>query len=220
MALLTAANLALYVGVSESNGDLTAVAASVDYGIKAYLGWDPEVSNYTEYLDGTGTQEIVLDCPPVPLEVQDVYLDPDRLFTSDTLLTADEDYVQRRNGTDGLGVLVRLNNVWPASQRASLGRLAATLAHRQGVIEVTYTTDNTAALAAATMAARMEGTALYLSYVNGGGMGLVTNDSMDGASIGITLRTRPGQRPNSRDSFASPMVASMLDPFAKIRTAR
>lgn len=220
MPLVTASSLALQLGVPESNGDLTAVAAAVNSKIKAYLGWDVEVSSYTEYLDGTGAAELVLDSPPVPVSVTTVHEDRNRVFGSDTLLTAGTNYVQRKNGTVGLGVLVRIGAVWPWMSRPSVGRLAAVLAPNQGVVKVVYTTTNTDALAVATMAARMEGKALYDAYTAGGGIGVVTNDGMDGASIGITLRDRPGKRPNSRDNFVSPLVADMLTPWAKIFTPR
>jgi hypothetical protein len=220
MALVTASQLALQLGVSEANGNLTRIAAAVSSAVVAYLGWNPETSSYTEYLDGTGGNLLTLDSPPVPIAVTAVYEDRDKVFGSDTLLTADDDYSQRKNGTDGLGVLVRLGTTWPYAVRGAVGRLAGTVQHEQGCVKCTYTTTNTDALAAAQQAARIEGAALYNLEVSGAGLGIVTSDSMDGASVSVQGRVRPGQRPNSRDGFVSPYVAGMLDVWAKIRVAR
>lgn len=220
MALLTGANLGLQLGVSESNGDLTAIAADVCVQIIAYLGWDPETTSYTDYLDGTGGDWIKLDCPPVPITISSVYLDLDRAFGSDTLLAVGTDYIQKKNGSVGLGSLQRIGTCWPYGLRGAVNRLSPTIQAMPNVIKVSYTVDAAAALSAAQMAARLEGQAVYNANSGGGGVGLVTNDSMDGATIGLTMRQRAGERPNSADGFTSPLVAPRLNPWAKVRRPR
>lgn len=220
MALVTAADLATQLSVTEAGGNLTRLAASASASIKAYLGWDPEINSYTEYLDGTGGTLLTLDAPPVPITVTAVYEDRERAFAAASLLTVETDYVQRKNGTDGLAVVVRVGTVWPYTVRGAVGRLAGTVQHLPGVVKITYTTDNSAALAVAQDAARIEGAAKFNLEVSGAGLGIVTSDSMDGASVSVQGRQRAGARPNSRDGFVSPYVAAMLDPFAKIRMGR
>jgi hypothetical protein len=223
MALITLAVLKAKIGIADAtttyDTELSAIIDAATYQIQAYLGYDPEATSYTEYLDGTGGKEVVLDCPPVPVSVTAVYEDRERDFGSDTLLTAEEDYVQRKNGSVGLGVIVRLNTVWPFYARREVDRLASTVQSAEGVIKVAYTATNTLVLAVAKRAAQLECQAAW-SAAGAGGLGVVTGAGMDGASVTISQTQKAQRRADSADGFVSPLVAGMLSPFAKIKTGR
>ena len=223
MALVTRSQIKAKLGIADAtttyDDEIDAIISSATYQIQQYLGYDSEATSYTEYLDGTGGKEVVLDCPPLPVSVTAVYEDWERAFGSDTLLTAESDYIQRKNGSVGLGVLVRLPTVWPFQARREVDRLASTVQSAEGVIKVTYTATNTAVLAAAKRAAQLECTAAW-NASGSFGLGVVTGDNMDGAGVTVSQVQKAQRRADSADGFVSPLVAPMLSPFAKIKTGR
>lgn len=227
MAIVTRSQIKAKLGIADAtttyDDEIDAIISTTTYQIQKYLGYDPEDTTFTtgrtEYLDGTGGKEIVLDCPPVPVSVSAVYEDWERAFGSDTLLTAGDDYIQRKNGADGLGVLVRLPTVWPFQGRREVDRLAATAQSAEGVIKVTYTATVAGALAVAKRAAQLECTAAW-NAAGSFGLGVVTGDNMDGAGVTVSQVQKAQRRADSADGFVSPLVAGMLSPFAKIKTGR
>lgn len=100
MALVTLAAFQLQVGVGPlgSSADQSFLDAA-DAAVKRYIHWDPERSERTEYLDGTGISEIVLPGLPVDQVVSEVRFDGNggygqvpNSFGSDTILTQGVSY--------------------------------------------------------------------------------------------------------------------------------
>jgi hypothetical protein len=224
MALLSVSTLKTKLGISSSDHDteLGQIISAATYLIQAYLGYDPEATSYTDELDATGGDVLALDAPPLPVaSVTSVYVDTavPRAFGSDTLLTADEDYQLRKNGASGRPELVRLNAKWPFRVVREVGRLSGTVQPEPRSVKVTYTVTNTTVLAVATRACMLECLAAW-NAGNSSGLGVVTSDSMDGASVTISQVQKAQRRPDSADGFTSPLVAAMLSPYAKIKTGR
>lgn len=224
MALLTLTSLKASLGIADTNtsrdDELTALIADATAQIEKYLGYDPEVTAYTEYADGTGGADLSLNCPPLPVTITGVWEDIDRLFGAETALTAGTDYYQRTTAGSGSGSggLVRLNALWPAAYRRELGRLTTQARPVPGTVKVAYTVNNTGVLAAAKVACLWECKAGASASATG--IGLVTSDAMDGGSVAVNPTGRPRSRPDSADGFVSPLVAPKLSAFAKIKTAR
>lgn len=220
MALLTLAALkaALSVTGTARDAELAALIADATAQIKAYLGYDPEQTSYTEFADGTGGADLALAAPPLPVTITGVWEDRDRAFGSDTALTAGTHYLQRTLGGAGLGELERLNAVWPFVVRREAGRLSGSPRPAAGTVKVTYTAATAGVLAVASVCCLWECKAG--SNAGATGVGLVTSDAMDGGAVSVNPAGRPRPRPDSADGFVSPLVAPKLAPFARIKTAR
>lgn len=224
MALLTLATLKTSLGIAAAttsrDDELTALIADATAQIAAYLGYDPEATDYTEITDGSGGADLVLNAPPLPVTITGVWEDPERTFGSDTALTSGTDYHQRTvaGSGSGSGSLVRLNAVWPVTYRRELGRIATNPKPNVGTVKVTYTVNNVGALATASVCCLWECKAG--ANAGGTGIGAVTGDAMDGGSVSVNPNGRPRSRPDSADGFVSPLVAPKLAAFAKIKTAR
>lgn len=219
MSLLSTQKLRDKLGLTDSSGvsdaELSDLITAVTALIRTYLGYNPETTSYTADLSPVGGATLALDAPPVPVTVTAVYEDADRVFGSDTMLTAGTDYVQTQEQGEGRGELVRLNTVWRSVVRRQPDRLAGTIQPEQKTVRVTYTADTTLALAVAKRACLMECLAQW--NAGGNGIGVVVSDAMDGAAVSVNPNGRPRSRPDSLDGFVSPLVAPMLSPFAKIR---
>lgn len=218
MPLLTIQSLKKRLGLSDTDddSDLSDIVAESIAVVNAYLGYDPTGVGVTVALNPNGGR--ILTIPQVGpnavatiTSVHEDYGTPPT-FDATTLLTAGTDYRQEREGGSAL---VRLNANWPAQVRREEDRLAGTIGPGCGWVQVVYTVSNAAVLAVAKRAALAEALAQW-NFTNGGmGLGLVTTDSMDGASV--TINTNAVQRKQTSGSpFLSPAVAAMLDPFRKL----
>ena len=219
MALLTGPDLAAELGLANTScrtADVIAAAASA--AVRSYLGYDPEVTSYTDYLNPAGQATLLLmSAPPgCAVTVTSVWEDSAREFDSDTLLVAGEDFVQEYDGAFKSWRLRRIGRNWPYEVRRVPGRLAHTLYTEVGVVKATYTIDNTDLLATAEAAALAEGMARYNLQSAGMGLGVVRSDSMDGASVTVDSGRQSGRKANSADGFVSPFAAGMLDPYRRL----
>lgn len=222
MALVTGSDLSTALGLpADRSFAATAPAAAADAAVKAYLGWDPEVSAYTDYLNPAGGADLLLlSAPPgCPVTVTGVWEDHARAFGGDTLLVSGEDYVQEYDGAFRTWRLRRIGRNWPYEVRRAPGRLAHTLHPEVGVVKVTYTVEVTRPLAVARTAALMEGMAVYNLQAVGLGLGVVRSDGMDGASVTVDGGRASGRKANSADGFVSPFPAGQLDPFRRTGVA-
>lgn len=221
MALVTLANLKARLGIASGDTsrdtDLDGIIAAAEGLVRKYIGWNPEISGtQTAYLNPNAAETLSLRTPPnCPVTVLTVHEDGDRDFDADSLLTVNEDYAQERAGSP---TLIRLNKNWRYTQRRMTNRLAAVLLPEVGTVKVTFTLDTTDALAVAKRACLMECMAQASLTYDGKGIGVVTSDSMDGASVTIntSVKGNSGRKQNSADGFVSPAVAGMLDPFRLI----
>ena len=183
-----------------------------------YLGFDPSVTDYVEYLDGYGKRDIALQRWPV-IEVIEVYEDRDGNngqgtdpFPAETLLEQGVDYTwDRSDGATG-GVLTRLRALWPYRVTRDVWRIGFSTGAARGSIKVTYVVDNTNVLAAAQQAAYMEAAVQYRAMVTG--MGTYLSDGMDGANVSVTALQRANTN-DSRDVFSSPLAANLLRMYRK-----
>lgn len=218
MALVTLSQLKAKLGITVTtyDDDLTAVIAGASALVRSYLGYDPEATGtQTEYLSPLGGELLTLrKVPPrAPVTLAAVYEDYDTppVFDADTLLTSGTDYAQQ---TAGSNAIVRLNRNWHYDVRRMPDRLGRVFLPDTGTVKVTYTFDLTDHLAVAKRAALVECMAEYNATYAGAGVGLVTSDSMDGASVTINTNAKTtGRKQNSADGFTSPLVAGWLDPF-------
>lgn len=224
MALVTLSALKARLGIASGDTsrdtDLEGIIAAAEGMTRKYLGYDPETTGtQTEYLAPIGAEMLTLrKTPPragITLTAVWEATKTPAVFDDGNLLTAGTDYTQERPGGNGI---IRLNRNWLYDARRMPSRLAAVFLPETGTVKVTYTMDLTDHLAVAKRAALMECmTQARLTY-KGGGMGLVTSDGMDGASVSIntSVKGNSGRKANSADGFVSPVVAGMLDPFRLI----
>lgn len=109
-------NVKTFLGITSSTDDtlIDSILDRTTLMIKRYCGRDLEQTTYTdERHDGDGIDDSLLLRNWPIISVASVYDDPDRLFTSDSLLTANEDYVVQSSGdTDNPGVIRRIDSVW------------------------------------------------------------------------------------------------------------
>jgi len=201
---------------------LTEILEGVEGDIAGYLNYDPSVTSITEYLDSVNTPTIALKRYPVTA-VTSVYLDPNGnygqssgAFASDTLLTVGTDYDWAIPSGSTVGMLYRIGQYWPWWYwRDRPNDLSGRPGIVPGCLKVVYTVDNTQLLAVIKSVAYFEGIALYRANLTG--MGVLTSDGMDGASVSITQVQKNNKNQDSADSFLSPMVAQKLQ---KYRTNR
>lgn len=235
MALVTLAELKSVLGIASGDTSrdarLTAIIAAVAGSVSSYLSWDDDLFDdvfdttdvsavaVTEYLSPLGAEILSLrKAPPrVPVTLTSVWeaRSTPPTFDAGNLLTAGTDYAQERPGGSGI---VRLNRNWMYSQRRMPNRLAAVLLPLTGTVKVTYTLNATKAKAAISNAALMECMAQASLTYDGKGIGVVTTDGMDGASVTVNTNAKSssGRKANSADGFVSPAVAGMLDPWKLI----
>lgn len=236
MALVTVAQLKRRLGITGTtcDADLADTIASAVGAVASYLSWDDDLFDdvadttdvsavpVTEFISPLGAELVTLrKAPPrVPVTLTAVWestgLPP--VFDADTLLTAGTDYAQEKEGGSAI---VRLNRNWYYSARRMPNRLGAVFLPSTGTVKVTYTLNATRAKAVISSAALFQAMAEWQASYAGMGIGLVTSDSMDGASVSINtdVRGNSGRKANSADGFTSPLVAGMLDPFRLVSIA-
>lgn len=200
---------------------LYSIALGVEAAIRAYLGFDPTVTEITEYLDTRGTQTITLRRWPVT-EIGAVYLDEygnygqgDDPFPATSELEQGTDYLWAQDMGRRAGVLRRVNSLWPFRYTRQPNQLWGTQSICPGCVKAEYTIDNTDVLAAATEAGYFELLARSSMQLNA--MGAVMSDSMNGAQVTVSPYNRNTARPDAADGFASPLVAGLLSPFRGAR---
>lgn len=159
MAIITYTDLQQAMGLSSSTDValLTALAAGAQsVGTTWCLGPDGsfETQARTEYYTGLGTPSLVIRYRPITAVVA-VYVDPSRVFGSDTLLTYNTDYTVdwKRDNFSQTGILFLLQwpqgwlQSWPLSWGmypswgglTGWGRQVIGWPVAPGVIKVTYT---------------------------------------------------------------------------------
>lgn len=95
---------------------------------------------YTEYPLADWTDAIKLRETPVE-SITSLYLDRDRVFGSDTLLTAGTDYLLEVDKPDGLahaGFVRRLNSFWQGDRQRPIGLLSFKQVPAVGILKVVY----------------------------------------------------------------------------------
>jgi hypothetical protein len=223
MALGSVDELAITMQVSEVDGNLLVLGSQLTVSqqlVYTYLGYDPEQTSYTEYLTTRGTLEVALGMAGVmPVTaVTSVYVDESGAFGqsptafADAALVAGTDYMRVLNTSGKITGLRRINTVWPFTLYRNAGDLVGLRADCPGCVKVTYTVDNSRVLFVAINACYMEAAARYRAIPFG--IGTLTSDSMDGASVSVTPGQRGQQAKDEKDNFLSPYVAQMLRPFS------
>lgn len=93
--LVSVSDCKTWLGISStdtSNDDIIEdIIESVTDQFANELNRNLEVSTYTVYLDGTGTDSIFLPVYPI-VSITSIHVDPDRVYGADTLLSTD-DYI-------------------------------------------------------------------------------------------------------------------------------
>ncbi len=228
MALITLAQLKARLGISDASkdDDLTAIIAGVTSQFRTYLGWDktvftdvidaadPSAVEVTEYASPNGGPTLVLKLAPpdCPVTVTDLREDSSREFAADTELTIDEDFIQEKTGGSALR---RLGTDWPFDRRKATDRLAAGLYQEIGTVKAVYDIDAEDAVSAMKRAAAFECMAQANATYSAFGLGVVTSDGMDGASVTVSPNAKGGNRPadGAADGFVSPLTAGILRPY-------
>lgn len=222
MALVTGAELTAALGLDPSqSAAATLVAAASSAAVRAYLGFSPETTTYTDYLSPNGGADLTLTSAPpgCPVTVTTVHEDTERVFGSDTLLVAGTDYQQIYHGAFKSWALRRIGRNWWLDVRRQVNRLAGTIYPSIGTVKAVYAVDTADVLAAAKEAALGEAMARWNLRDGGMGVGLVTSDSMDGASVSVSVNRANGRKTNSADGFVSPYVSGMIDSWRRIVVA-
>lgn len=179
------------------------------------LGYDPSSQAATVYLDGNGTENLVLPRKPVPsaASITNVWLDEggfygsvtDSFDATDTLLTAGVDYFYKANST--AGILVRMGRFWPVARRRPLDRLGTETTPLLGCVKVTFTSGLTPTeLADIAEAIYMESAARWVSRTTG--MGPFQSESLDGYSR--TLGSGSSSESFGPSSFLSPVAREII----------
>ena len=218
---ITAANLSLILySTSSPSSDVTTILnmrlADAVQSIKTFLGFDFTPAEATEYYDTSGTEELILARRYVTA-VSAVYEDrmgyygqPTDSFSSDSLLTAGEDYAWKNVGGTYQAVLYRINSSWPESWRRENTRLASSLNPNRGCVKVTYTaglgTSAASLYADVVGAIYAEAAALALMPT---GFGMQTSESIDGRSVAIS----PLQDNRESSGLVSKQAASKLQRY-------
>lgn len=214
------AEFKLRIGVTGTSQDaeLTALLEGVESLINAYLGFNPTTSSFTEYHDTRGTQTIALKRWPISTitsvheDTNGQYGQRPGAFPASSELIAGQDYSLVTDNQSRMGVLYRIGRYWPRNLNRWPMQLVVLPSVCPGCVKVVYSVDNSEVLNIAKQAALLEGTAQYRSQLTG--TGILTSDSMDGASVGISPFPNAKSVRDSRDNFFSPAVANMLRPFS------
>lgn len=224
LTYVTLTELKTRLGIVDSAQDasLTAILNGVVGMINAYLGFDPSVNEIEdEYLDSYGTPTVTLKRFPV-IAVTSVHEDArgnygqtTDSFPVSSLLVAGEDYDVVIDKGNRAGILFRLRTYWPSARNKWPNQLYSWPSVCPGCVKVSYTVDTTDVLAVANQAALLEATAQYRAQLTGAG--IITSDSMDGASVSVSPFAFGNRVRDSRDNFVSPAVANFLRPFASSR---
>lgn len=214
-------NVKTQLGISGTSQDtyLGAIISSVETNINTYLGFDPTETEIVEFIDTRGTAQIYLRRSPIT-SVDAVYENPmayygspvEDAFEADSLLVDGVDYVWVKDHIN-CNALLRLKQVWPLLWGRQPTALSSSIIPCPGCVKVEYTVDPTDMLTVCAEAGLLETIARYKATMTG--TGIVTSDSMDGASVSVNnWRSNPyNQRPDSREAFISPFVSTMLHPF-------
>jgi hypothetical protein len=208
------------LGITNTAQDtyLNLILNSTEANIKNYLGYDPEETDILEYADGWGTHTIYLRRSPVD-SIEHVYEDEygyygqgTNAFQSTSELTEGVDYVMAKDHTNNW-IIRRINRVWPYRLDRQPGAVTSTMGKCPGCVKIEYTVDNTDVMYACNQAGQLESIARFRLGLTG--TGVVTADSMDGASVSINnWRRNPyNERADSKDQFISPIVSTLLHPF-------
>jgi hypothetical protein len=182
------------LGVTDTDSDavIQGVLDGAERAVVVFLGYDPSSAAATVYLDGNGTESLVLPRKPVPsaASITNVWLDEggyygsvaDSFHATETLLTAGEDYYYKANST--AGILVRMGSFWPVAKRRPLGRLGWEYAPLLGCVKVQFTSG----LSPTEMADIAE--AIYAMfatlYQQRFGLGVPQSESLGGRSLSFS----------------------------------
>jgi len=219
--IVTGVQLANNLGLPATTAQLDAIATGVSAAVAAFLRWDPSATGVrTDYYDTFGQEALALTVGPLAVvtsvweDRNGFYGDGATAFATTALLVAGVDYTWQRAQGSRPAVLVRIGRAWPVSSYRAVNRLASELRPCRGCVKVSYTLDSSAALAVANMAGLLEATTLYKTL--GFGLGYVTSDSLNGATVSVTVPQRRPGNPITSDGFISTLVAPMLLPFRRI----
>lgn len=216
--LLTLAELKAELGITETDRDgrLTRLVTAAGKAVETYLGWSPEVTDYTVYENPNAGRVLLLrDAPPnCPVTITNVWEDWGNppTFDSTTLLTDGTDYEQERTGGASL---IRLTGNWPVQVRRETDRLGKGLYPTTATVKVVFVLDTAAALSAAQGAALAEALVRWNVLTGGMGLGVVSSDGMDGASISIDTKFAQGAKPIEQGPLMSPIAARYLKDYRK-----
>lgn len=188
---------------------LEAILDGAEASAELYLGYPLLGSTFVDYLDGDGTQLLVLPRKYVT-SVSSVYEDTSGRyganadgFGSNTEKVEGTDWSLQIKGPDKTGVLVRYNGIWPYQRFRGYRKLADSKVPARGAIEVTYTTSNVTQ--DVIEAIYLEAIARYGTRTTG--VGMQTSSSLDARSISVTPIAR-----RTSDGITSPF----LSPAAEI----
>jgi hypothetical protein len=197
----------LKITSTDSDEVLQGILDASERAAVVYLGYDPQSVASTVYLDGNGTEFLVLPRKPVPsaASITSVWLDAggyygtvtDSFHATETLLTSGEDYYYQANSQ--AGILVRMGTFWPVSRRRPLGRLGWESAPLLGSVKVTFTSGLTAVQMVDIAEACYSLSATF--YQQRFGLGLPQSESLDGRSLSFS-----GPMPGGGELLYGPSV--------------
>lgn len=222
VAYLDSSEFKTRLGITGSTYDsvIAGILAGVEANINSYLGFNPSDSSFTHYLDTRQTYGVTLKRWPVT-DVTSVYLDPNGYygqapdaFAATTLLTEGVDYMVSYDQGSRVCTLIRVGRQWPWTFNVEgFNSLTALPGVCPGCLKVEYTIDNGPVLAAAEQAGYLEAATRYKAAIGlGAGVGFVTSDGMDGASVSIAPY-QTSKRNDSSDGFQNPATAGYLMGF-------
>jgi hypothetical protein len=141
-------------GYTLEDARLTRWISQVSALIEKYLGRTIAQHSYTEFYDGQGTENLIVNQYPI-VSVQNLWynqggfwgdpnlVNPNSVFqTPQDLLVQGTDYALRRDQPDGSsasGIIYKINDVWTKFIQRSPGLLSPTLQIGYGNINLQYT---------------------------------------------------------------------------------
>jgi len=192
-----------------------------------WIGYDPQLQEYTEYFSGAetggfnlylGKSPVVTDSVVVYLNYQGFYGQGGNTFTSSDLLVRGQDYAVRVEEGIRSGILYAINQSWPYQYQILPQNLSAERGPCVGCIKVVYEAGLDAAeMKAITNALLTEAAANFRSQATG--FGAILNDSMDGASVSVSPFNNQSLY-KGRSPFVSPLTAGTLSLYRRIPVSR
>lgn len=224
MAIISSSSWAAATGESLSGAEATALAAwctYVDAGIQRMVSpFVLEATTYTDKVCDAPTRD-VLYLPVYPIRsITSLYLNPAAngkvaAFTSDFLLTANDDYYMPLDEPDGYSrwgkVFRRNSTMWGWERTGYTDRLAGSLASNRGAIKYTVTAGPAAVPDDVVAAAALAVSLLMKRKVAGVAS---TSESWNGGSYSLASQAL------AMAALQSPDVLAFLSRYLPVHTAR
>lgn len=192
-----------------------------------WLGYDPQLQEYTEYFSGAetgssklylGKYPVVTDSVIVEVNYQGFYGQGGFTFGTSDLWERGQDYAVMTEEGRRPGILYAINQSWPYQFTILPCNLSGELAPCMGCIRVQYEAGLTAdEIKPITSALYTEAAADFRSQATG--FGAILSDSMDGASVSVSQVTNQGLWKGA-NPFTSPFTAGKLVQWRRLPVSR